>query len=625
MTILLKYNSSQFITFPVIKAGSTDFAVSGDWTPIAADCKITKSGGDVADCAHAITAIGGTGSALWKIQLDAAELSASRVVLQIVATEVEDQAIMIETYGNASARHAFDLDLAEQTVDAVRISGSARAANQLEEFFDFFNGNNAVSSADGTIVMPVGASAVDDYYNGMIVYIVDNTGKGQARLITDYVGMSRLATITPDWTTQPNGDVLLFPGSTDAVEALVALSTQGKLDVNAEADTALADYDAATGAEIAAVQSDTDDIQTRIPASLVGGRIDANVGAISGDATAADQLEESFDGGGTGGVTFTGNYLWRGLTGSRTSSSVVLSAGGSTIDGAYIGSTLFIAGSTGAGQSRIITGYNGTTKVVTISPDFDTTPGGSSLIFILHSSSNVVSISGSVPAADLLEERYALFGANQATSSADSTIVMPSTASSTDDFYNGSNIFILTGNGRGQARLITDYVGSSRTATITPDWTVQPTSADVLIFPGEMDVAAWRGTQPNTMSSGLVNVDLERLRGTVPNILVDGRFDARVGAMASGVLTAAALATDAAQEIADEIFRMTTATIEAAGGGTPDDRTLYGVIAALMHKHERDGADNNIVLYESDDSTILVTIPITKGSTLDPIKKLDPP
>lgn len=42
------------------------------------------------------------------------------------------------------------------------------------------------------------------------------------------------------------------------------------------------------------------DIQGRIPAALVGGRIDANAGAISGDATAADNLEAVLDG--TGGV-----------------------------------------------------------------------------------------------------------------------------------------------------------------------------------------------------------------------------------------------------------------------------------------------------------------------------------
>src|SRR5574343_557209 len=51
------------------------------------------------------------------------------------------------------------------------------------------------------------------------------------------------------------------------------------------------------------VETDTADIQSRLPAALVGGRIDANVGAISSDATAADNLEAALDG--TGGVTIT--------------------------------------------------------------------------------------------------------------------------------------------------------------------------------------------------------------------------------------------------------------------------------------------------------------------------------
>jgi hypothetical protein len=50
------------------------------------------------------------------------------------------------------------------------------------------------------------------------------------------------------------------------------------------------------------VEADTQDIQSRIPAALVGGRIDANVGAISSDATAADNAEAFFDGTGYAGT-----------------------------------------------------------------------------------------------------------------------------------------------------------------------------------------------------------------------------------------------------------------------------------------------------------------------------------
>jgi hypothetical protein len=58
---------------------------------------------------------------------------------------------------------------------------------------------------------------------------------------------------------------------------------------------------ATVAADIIAIQADTDNIQTRLPAALVGGRIDADMGAISTDSGAADNLETMLDatGGGT--------------------------------------------------------------------------------------------------------------------------------------------------------------------------------------------------------------------------------------------------------------------------------------------------------------------------------------
>jgi hypothetical protein len=54
------------------------------------------------------------------------------------------------------------------------------------------------------------------------------------------------------------------------------------------------------------VETDTANIQTRIPAALVGGRMDADIGAISTDTAAAANLETAFDGGsynvGGGGI-----------------------------------------------------------------------------------------------------------------------------------------------------------------------------------------------------------------------------------------------------------------------------------------------------------------------------------
>jgi hypothetical protein len=47
---------------------------------------------------------------------------------------------------------------------------------------------------------------------------------------------------------------------------------------------------------IAAIQADTDDIQTRLPAALVSGKMDSDATSISGDSVAADRLEALMDG-----------------------------------------------------------------------------------------------------------------------------------------------------------------------------------------------------------------------------------------------------------------------------------------------------------------------------------------
>lgn len=71
---------------------------------------------------------------------------------------------------------------------------------------------------------------------------------------------------------------------------------------------------ASVSADIAAMKTDTAAILVdtgttldgRIPAALIGGRMDANIGAISADATAADNAEAFFDGTGYAG---TGNTI----------------------------------------------------------------------------------------------------------------------------------------------------------------------------------------------------------------------------------------------------------------------------------------------------------------------------
>ncbi len=61
----------------------------------------------------------------------------------------------------------------------------------------------AQAGAATTITLAAGASAVDDFYNGSVVFIDSGTGLRQARTITDYNGTTKVATVAT-WTTNPD-------------------------------------------------------------------------------------------------------------------------------------------------------------------------------------------------------------------------------------------------------------------------------------------------------------------------------------------------------------------------------------------------------------------------------------
>ena len=112
MFFLAKYGVQTSFRFAVIKSPSSDLAATGDWTPATGDTKISKDGGNVANTSNNPSAVGGTGSVLWSITLTAAELQAAEIVIQIVdsATKaIEDQTLVIYTYGHASAKIQADL------------------------------------------------------------------------------------------------------------------------------------------------------------------------------------------------------------------------------------------------------------------------------------------------------------------------------------------------------------------------------------------------------------------------------------------------------------------------------------------------------------------------------------
>jgi len=170
----------------------------------------------------------------------------------------------------------------------------------------------------------------------------------------------------------------------------------------------------ALSSEVAAVQADTDDIQTRLPAALVAGRMSSDAVAISGSTAAADGVEANianldaaittratpaqvatelatYDGpthteliaeiddvqadiATRAAAADTAKVIRKATAQAGGATSITLDASASATDDLYNRCRINLTGGTGAGQSNIITDYNGTTKVATVDATWATNP-----------------------------------------------------------------------------------------------------------------------------------------------------------------------------------------------------------------------------------------------------------
>lgn len=202
------------VDVPMIKRGVVDFAVSADWTPAAGDVKVSKDGGAAANIGTLPTAVAMGNGAYWKFVFSDAELSCKRLIVTVAdsATKaVEDQAFIVETYGNASAMYPVDLSASVLPVNVTHFGGTA-----------------------GTFV-----SGIPDVKTASIAADAVNAAALAANAVTEI--QSGLATAT---------------NVSDAQTAIIA-----QIDANET--------------KIDSIQSDTNDIQTRLPAALVGGKMDS--------------------------------------------------------------------------------------------------------------------------------------------------------------------------------------------------------------------------------------------------------------------------------------------------------------------------------------------------------------
>lgn len=311
---LTKYAVARHFYIPMIKRNVMDYAVAADWTPAAGDVKVSLNG--VAPGATNITtlpvAVVMGNTALWDFSLTAAELTAAQVIVTVAdaATKaVEDQSFYIETYGNAAAIHAFDLDTASvaQTGDAYAVANTRLPAALVSGRIDASVGAVAASAITAAAIATdaigsaqLAATAVTEIQTGLataaavaalptvasITALQTDIDNIQTRLPAALVG-GRMDSNVGTFTTGAITTLAFTAGAIDA--AAIATDAIGSAELAATAVTKI-QTGLPTVASITALQADTDDIQARLPSALVGGKMESNVGSMTTDVITAAAL-----------------------------------------------------------------------------------------------------------------------------------------------------------------------------------------------------------------------------------------------------------------------------------------------------------------------------------------------
>lgn len=470
--------------------------------------------------------------------------------------------------------------------------------------------NTAQAGAAGSITLDASASATTDFYVGQKVKLDSGTGAGQTRIITAYNGTSKVATLDRNWITNPDATSVFtvysaedaklnssletvaasvtgavgsvtgnVGGSVGSVTGNVGGNVTGSIgsvsaggitassiassaitaakfatdaiDSNALAATAVTEIQSglATSSAVSAIQADTDDIQSRLPAALVGGRMDASVGAYQ---TGLTPLQPTVAGR-TLDVTTTGEagIDWANI-GSPTTS---VNLSGTTISTSQ--TITSVSGSVGSvtGAVGSVTGAVGS---VTGNVGGNVTGSVGSVV------GNVGGSVGSVTAAITLSAKDSFVVRNgTAQAGAAGSITLDASASATTDFYVGSQVKLDSGTGAGQTRTITAYNGTTKVATVDRNWATNPdaTSVFTVINSDSAKVdsslqvvsASVQGNVTGSVASvsgnvgGNVTGSVGSVVGAVGSVTgnVGGNVTGSVGSIASGGITSASFAAGA--------------------------------------------------------------------------------
>ena len=291
-----------------------DLDTAADWNVGKTGYSLTTADWNVGKTGYSLTATTGLGNQTANIT---GTLSGSVGSVSGDTKQTADVAALITTVGAAGAGLT-NLGASGNNWNTVipDAAGVAPTAAEIEtEVWDGLQSAHVVPASMGILATEIAALQTDlDTVTAGVIVTTNNDKTGYALTTANWnVGKTGYTVSTVSdktgYSLSTAGILAIWHQLTSAI---VTASTIGKLLVdninatiasaatatgfatNTKQDTMETTLNAAaTAAALTTVQGDTDDIQTRLPAALVGGRMDADMGAISTSATAADNLEQS--------------------------------------------------------------------------------------------------------------------------------------------------------------------------------------------------------------------------------------------------------------------------------------------------------------------------------------------
>jgi hypothetical protein len=293
----------------------TDGAAVTGLTIDAADIRLSKNGANIVGKnsgggthdelgMYTITLDATDTDTVGRLQLTVAETGALTVYHEF---QVLEEAIFDGLFAASAARIP---------ADVTAISGDTTAADNLETAFDDTAGavpwqgiidqGTAQSATGTTLVLRSAAAFADDELIGATIVITGGSaGVGQRRLITDYVSSTDTATVDT-WTTTPTGTITYKiyatapssggsgPSAAEIADAVWDESTTGHTtsgtfgeQLKTDVDAILVDTGTTLDGNITAILADTNELQTDW---ANGGRLDLILDARASQTT-ADAIE----------------------------------------------------------------------------------------------------------------------------------------------------------------------------------------------------------------------------------------------------------------------------------------------------------------------------------------------